>query len=355
MNKRKKISLFMLIAIALLTGCSTGAYNYTEIKEKYNCIDSVVDYSIHVPKSTEQNEYKVFFNAPFYRVCIGDDNDMETLLERDSYEIGEEVQLIGENVEMLNGTDVTIHATRLKDCINYDDYCFRMAYYYGIQNLNKGYEEAVDDDVLGSFRKIISNINDDYILITVNINFNGCIYDNIKIENIDIPSLGFQFDFGNFSISTFDFADGDIEDSDNAVIDYSEGLGGIFADAALSNIGYVEIAGDVKKDIESISVKSLDDAVTVITADNYSMYTELMDTYGILYEKHPEGLEKGSAISEKYSYVCNDIEDQADAKMSNILVRYSLKDGRVFNKFVYQPRVVDGPYLLSKVVDECMK
>lgn len=355
MNKRKKISLFMLIAIVLLTGCSTGGYNYTEIKEKYNCIDSVVDYSIHVPKSTKQNEYKVFFNAPFYRVCIGDDNDMEMLLERDSYEIGEEVQLIGENVEMLNGTEVTIHATRLKDCINYDDYCFRMAYYYGIQNLNKGYEEAVDDEVLRSFRKIISNINDDYILITVNINFNGCIYDNIKIENIDIPSLGFQFDFRNFLISTFDFADGDIEDSDNAVIDYSAGLGGIFADAALSNIGYVEIAGDVKKDIESISVKSLDDAVTVITADNYSMYTELMDTYGILYEKHPERLEKGSAISEEYSYVCNDIEDEADAKMSNILVRYSLKDGTVFNKFVYQPRVVDGPYLLSKVVDECMK
>lgn len=52
---------------------------------------------------------------------------------------------------------------------------------------------------------------DDYILITVNINFNGCIYDNIKIENIDISSLGFQFDFRNFLISTFDFVDGDIE------------------------------------------------------------------------------------------------------------------------------------------------
>ncbi len=325
------------------------------MKEKYNCIDSTVDYLINVPKSNEQNQYEIFFNAPFYRVCLGDDKDMEMLLERDSYEIGEEVQLTGENVEMLNGTDVMIHAMRLKDCIDYDDYCFRMAYYYGIKNLNKGYEDAVDDDVLESIREIISNINDDYILVTVNINFNGCIYDNIEIKNIEIPSLGFQFDFKNFLISTFEFTGGDIEDADNAVVDYNAGLGGLFADAALSDIGYVEIAGDVKKDIESISVKPLNDAITVITAENYSVFADLEDTYGILYEKRPEGYEKGSVISEKYSYVCNDTEDYADAKMSNILVSYNLKDGTVFNKFVYQPRVVDGPYLISRIVDEYMK
>lgn len=323
MKRTKKISFFMLTAVVLLVGCSTGVHNDSEMVEKYSCINSVVEYSIKAPKSTEQNKYEIFFNAPFYRVCLGDDKDIELLTERDSYEIGEEVQLTGENVEMLNGTDVTIHAARLKECSNYN--------------------------VPGV---IVPNVNDEYIVIGVNLNFNGCIYDNVEIKSLEIPSLEFQFDFKNFSISTFDFAEGDIEDADNAVIDYSSGNGGIFANAALSDIGYVEIEGNVREDIESINIKSLDDAVTVITADNYSMYTELMDTYGILYEKHPEGYEKGSAISERYSYVCNDAGEHADAKMSNILISYKLKDGTVFNKFVYQPRVVDGPYLISGIVDE---
>ena len=43
MKRTKKISFFMLTAVVLLVGCSTGVHNDSEMTEKYSCIDSVVE------------------------------------------------------------------------------------------------------------------------------------------------------------------------------------------------------------------------------------------------------------------------------------------------------------------------
>ena len=260
--------------------------------------------------------------------------------------------MTGENVEMLNGAIVTMNKMKLLDCIDYDDYCQRMAYHFGIEYLDKGLEEDIDAEVLESIQEIVSNVGDDYTVISVGISFYGCIYNDVVIDSLRIESLGFEFEFEDFSISTIDFEDGMIEDDNNIVIDYTAGSAGMFVDAALSNMGYIEIIGDVKRNIENIEVSSLDDDITIITADNYSEYKELEEIYGPLYENNPIKYEKDETISATYTYIRNASVDGVDAKMSNIFIGYTVEDGTTIGKFVYQPTIVDGSYLIMEMLAE---
>lgn len=356
MNKIKKsLYICLLLYIFLLVGCRSEKCNYSEMIEKYNCIDSVVSYSIKAPLSTGQNEYKIFFNAPFYRVYSGENKDLDLLSTRDTFEIGDEAELEGENVEMLDGAKVTIYKTKLSECVNYDDYCLRMAYFYGIEDLHTGIEEGVDEDTLESIRNIVSNVADDYTVLTICITFDGCVYDNVTIDSLKIKSLNFKFVFEKFLISTFQYKDGIVENEDNNIVDYTAGLSGLFADAILPEIGYIEIMGDVKSDIKNIEVTSLDDDITVITSDNYSKYREMEDVYGTLYETNSNKYAKGDTISARHCYINNRSLDNVDTKMSNVLIRYTIEDGTKVCRFVYQPVVVDGPYLIMKKMDEYIK
>lgn len=342
------LSLIFIYSICCLSGCSDNAYI-----ENY-CVDSRVSYVLSVPRSTDSREYSVFINAPFYRVFCNDDDFEDYVNGRDKLKIGVDAKLYGSNVEELNGSYVYIDQLALNECVSAEYYYERLAYCEAVKFMEQEDNGELDEKLY----KKVKNISQKYMnkckVLSLNLVVDGCICNDITIERLEIPAIGVCINFDTFKLNTFEVPEGVVIGGDSPAIEYSE-FGGVFADAVVSNVGYLPVVGICAVDIENVNVTSLNNVCEVVNSSNYAKYQQLEEYYGPLYSAPKENnYVIDSDIQIEYSYVFrDDVEStNVDATMASLVVKVTSADGNEWWDCVYQPSIIDAPYLILPAIHE---
>lgn len=343
----KKIFTFILICICImLAGCNNKDNDTSSGKELV--INSKVNCTITVPKSDENREIEVLWQVSFYQTYAN--KEMYQALDDRvfTYTVGEDAELIGENVELLNGAIVYISQFNMSELA--DEY-----YYSNLANayyqVYMGGNEPVDSKLQEEIKDIVAKYVDNTKVVSANLVVGGTFEKDVKVESLYIPELEFNFPIENLSIETVEIPD-DVEISDE-IIDSSSG-GGMYADSHIAKYNFLPINGTAMEDINRISVESANSYCEVLTEENYKKYEETDVIYGSIYTKQKEtDYKKGSNIGLEYTYAFEDsIVDNSDTTIASLIVKTELADGRQVWSFVYQPSVILGEYLFLDVVDE---
>ncbi len=341
----KKIVTFICIGMCmLLAGCresDTKTDREIVINSKVNC-------TITVPKSDENRDIEVFWQTMFYQTYVN--KDMYPALDdiQLEYTVGENAELTGENVDLLNGAIVYITQTDMSELA--DEYYYSRlanAYYQGYM----GGTELVDSALLEKITDIVEQYVDNAKVVSVHLVVDACFDKNVRVESLHIPELGFDFRMDNLSIETIEIPD-DVEISDE-IIDLAS-FDRIYADSHIAKYNYISIDGTATEDIKTISVESANSCCEVITEENHTRYEEEDVLYGSIYTKQKEtDYKKDSTVALEYTYAFeNGLVDNSDTTMASLIVKTDLADGRQVWSFVYQPSFVQGEYLFLDVVDE---
>lgn len=346
----KKIFAIMLICMSmLLAGCKgSNADNDKEI-----VINSRVNCTITVPKSDENRKMEVFWQASFYQTYVNKEMYQALDGRELTYTVGDNAELTGDNVELLNGASVYITQCDMKELI-YDNYYNDLANTY--YQIYMGGNEPVDSELQEEITDIASKYVDKAKVVVANLVVSGCFDKDVKVEELYIPELGFTFPMDNLSIETIEIPD-DVEVSYiDDVIELNSG-GGMFADSHIAKYNFYPIDGTALADISKISVESANTCCEVINAENHKKYEQADALSMPIYTKQKEtDYKKDSAINLEYYYAFADkLVENSDTTMASLIVKTEQADGRQVWSFEYQPSVIRGEFLLLDIVDEEMK
>ncbi|MBQ9701294.1 MAG: hypothetical protein IJV71_11830 [Lachnospiraceae bacterium] len=322
MRDRWKYILLILIGIFILSGCAKK-----EDVPEYT-IDSRVNYFITVPYNEEN-----WFSLSFYRLFNGNDDYSEVLdAYNNTFNVGEDAVLIGDNVEALNGA--TIRVTQM-DFEQGETFCHNLAFLY-----NKKY--GIVDTDLDNLEELESKVEDcvykysaNAKILGMSISYLGNITDNVRIEQLQIPSLNITYDFQNFEIDTIKVPEGIVVNEEIA-IDHKI-AGGVFAGATAGGSGTKFIEGKALTGIKSLIVSS---------ANHY---------YYMADESLERSFKEGDEINLEYNYYINEnlIDcEQSDALAASMITKIMTENGVEIWEFEHQASVVTGSFLLKTLVFE---
>ena len=320
MQNKVKYIVLIIMSIVVLGGCAEKAQvpEYT--------IDSRVNYFITVPDNKEN-----WFGLSFYRLFNGED-DYSEILEtyNNEFTVGEDAVLVGDNVELLNGA--TIRVTQI-DFEKSENYCHNLAVLYnrksGSEDKNAGKLKKLEDKIEVYVDKYSANAK----ILGMSINYLGNITDNVRIEQLQIPSLNITYDFDNFEIDTINVPEGIVVNEEIA-IDHKM-TGGLNAGAAAGGSGTKFIEGKALKGIKSLNVSS---------ANRY---------YYMADESLERSFKEGDEINLEYNYYIDEnlIDcEQSDALAASMITKIVTADGAEIWEFEYPASVVTGPFLLKALV-----
>lgn len=345
MEKKFTVILICICMCIILISCKESDSK----SDREIVINSRVNCTITVPKSDENREIEVFWQASFYQLYVN--KEMYQALDGRlfTYTVGETAELTGENVELLNGSTVYITLYDMSELA--DEYYYSSlanAYYQGYMGENK----LADSDLTEKITDIVGKYVDNARVVAVNFVADGFCFDkNVKVESLYIPELDFNFSMVNLSVDTVEIPD-DVEVSDE-IID-SSSFGGMFADSHIAKYNFLPINGTATEDIAKIWVESANTCCEVITEENHTKYEATDVIYGSIYTEQKEtDYKKGSTVGLEYTYAFEDnLVDNSDTTIASLIVKTELADGRQVWSFVYQPSVILGEYLFLDVVDE---
>ena len=342
---RKPISiLLILICLPLVAGCS-GAGNNRDLNN--SVIDSKVKYDLVIPTDSEGNPLNTFFSLPAYRLYT-DDYLSDSFDEDDEFIGGENVKLEGENVDALNGMVIELNQVSMRDAVeSEDEFIDNLKEYYQMN-----YDSNFDED---KFRGLAKSYINDYKILSIGMSYDGVIDKNVVVSSLSIPDIEFDYNFDSFTIRLEDSIDynDSVKNDTGDIIGY-EALGGVFVDMSLPKICYLHLAGTAEADIADISVASLNNNCEVITSSNYDNLSKSNDLEGVPVPSEYKDINKGEYIDSSFYYIFNDTVEDCDATVSNLYVEIQDGSGQKWGNCIYQPSVIDGPYLILKECYEAL-
>ncbi len=346
----KKTLAFVLICMCmLLAGCKDSDSK----EDREIVINSRVNCTVTVPKSDENRKMEVFWQTSFYQTYIN--KELYPVLDdrNFTYTVGEDAELTGDNVELLNGATINISQYDMSELVD-EYYYYRLAdaYYQGYMGGN----EPVNSEVQDKITDIVSKYVDKAKVVSVNFVVDSCFDRDVKVESLYIPELDFEFLMDNLRIETVEIPNDVKVSYIDEVVD-SASWGGMFADSHIAKYNFYPIMGTVVANIGKISVESANTCCEVITAENHKRYEQTDVLYAPIYTKQKESdYKKDSTIELEYYYAFADkLVENSDTTIASLIVKTELSDGGQIWCFVYPQSIIQGEFLLLDIVDEEMK
>ncbi len=341
--KRKLISIMFALFI-VISGCSTNNENCV--------IDSKTCLNISVPKGLEAT-----FQVHWYR--LSEDNYNVNNEFNHDFIVGDNVELIGENVEQLKGASIMLSQTNLSDMIS-DEYYTTLLLeedhtYDGnkYKLINNEFIYPSDEEIKKT-RELLAPYISSTKIIQCSLYFNGTINDRVTVRNIEISDIGFSFDFDTFNISPSDLP----SDQTGEIIrlmDFSS-YGALLSGPSMSEIGYYFVEGSALDDIKEISLLSLNEYCTVVTNKNhgdYESYERQNDT--TLYrEQKTTNFIAGDKISIEFDFLFDGVKDikKYDSTIACFANVFTKSDGTKLYSYVYETSMRDPQYALVHLLHD---
>ncbi len=344
MNRKKKAKCCGLVValcfpLVFGTACS-GGFSSAEALE----VDSVEDYVVTVPQSTEDEEYMVQFECNFYRLYTGTDVYASQLPESGYYVVGEDAYLSGTNVEELDGAWIFVSELDLSDCSDYDSYCDEATNMVWNKLSQTTVLDLDYDTVEKKVKKYVSSYWKKTHILCMSLLVVDTISTDISVTELTIPELDLTYSFDRMEIQV-------VEVPENVVVDEGDHIAytsgdGVFAYYFVGRVGYLWIEGEATSNLYQLSAESLNEICEVVTTDNQSQYSEY-DVYG----ESPKDYLIGDTLDAEFAYVfaksTTELLD-VDTQMASLLLRAQLEDGQEMWSFHYISSILDGDYLLMK-------
>lgn len=198
----------------------------------------------------------------------------------------------------------------------------------------------------------MNNYYEQSYLISAMASYDGTINEDVIIQSISIPEIDFSFSFDSFTITKKDVGDDvTIKDDNGDAIEYSA-YSGSFVDAFVSRLGYYHLEGTALRDIEKMSLVSLDDDCTVIDSSNYNEFAQDELLEDITEPDYEESLRKGEAVDQDYYYLFKSADK--DAIVSNLALETVDSEGTTRWMLIYQPSSIAGQYLVTRAINETL-
>lgn len=344
----------LMAAICAMTVLVTGCSNGKKVSEGQG-FTAKGNYVYTVPKSTDSNKYSVDINASFYQLVYGDEGYDEGAYDSaydTDYEVGDDIEISGDNVEQLDGASVEVSVYDFEDDLS-DDY---------YDNLSEAYNEKYSEDISAKeCKKIINKYKKDLKILRVTLSFSGCIYDDVSIDEIENPDDGQWISVDNFKIEAMDIPD-DVK-VDEGALTYLSDFGDSI-DGQASKYCQLILNADVTADIDSLEVVSANDLCAVINDDNIDSYRALDEDFEYV-ENDKNSYKKGDEIKDEYTYAFDDslIGDNTDTAsnddsfvsnnatlVASIIVKTKLADGTENWDFFYPQEITEPHYLAVNLI-----
>jgi hypothetical protein len=343
MKKRTVLILAVLMILSSLIGCAKPA-------PKDFLIDSKNYFEIGVPYNS-----KVWFQAPWYRVSTQDYLEDSGFNAR-MFTVGQDAELIGTNVDQLNGATITVSERNLKDQINayyYRDVFLELNHLQGTKP-TRNQEGNLRLQDIAKVWYALNGCAQKAKVLSFNLGFYGEITKDVQIDSIRINSIHYQAAFQSFHITSLA-----IPDNQSGLI-YEQldsgSFGGVNLYSSMSQAGYCFLEGVAKAAIRDIQVEGINDSCIVLDKTNYSDFVKYSDNF---FEQTINGRDsgpfaKGDEINLKYDYVylgkAPEEFKQYDSAIASLRYIVTLEDGTELNSYTYQSSVRAPEYVLVRLL-----
>lgn len=337
MKKLAVLALAALIIFSSLAGCAKAA-------PADFLIDSKNYFEIGVPYNS-----KVWFQAPWYRIS-GHAYITDQSMINHTYTVGEDAELMGVNVDQLQGASISVHEYDLNEYASAGYYKNIALQFYLLQGVTP--ERNLAGDVRSRDVAKVRNALKGYVanakILSCNLSFDGAITKDIQIDSLRIASLGYEVSFDSFHITPLAIPE---DRTDTIYSDYvSGGWGGTLAGPSMSQSGYCFVEGTAKTAIRDIRVEAVNDSCIIVSKDNYTDYTAYCDSFSeyTVNGQKTGPFKKNDQIYLEYDYLylgkTPEEFKQYDSMVACLRYIVTLEDGTELNSYVYQTTIRDPEY-----------
>ena len=338
----KKLAVLAMVTLAILsslTGCAKPA-------SADFLIDSKNYFEIGVPNGSE-----VLFQAPWYRISTQDYMDDPDIISKD-FTVGQDAELIGTNVDQLNGARISVDEKDLSEYVGTGYYKNIALQFYLLQGVTP--ERNLAGDVRSRDVAKVRNALKGYVanakILSFNLSFDGEITKEVRVDSIEIPSIHYQAAFDSFHVTPLAIPE---DRTDTIYSEYvSGGWGGTLVGPSMSQSGYCFVEGTAKTDIRDIHVEAVNDSCIIVNKDNYTDYTAYSDGFS---EYTVNGQKTGPFnkndqiyLEYDYLYLGKTPEEfkQYDSLVACLRYIVTLEDGTELNSYTYQTSIREPEYAL---------
>lgn len=314
----KWISVLLICSISFfcLTGCSKTVESYQR--------DSVVQYNLAIPMKNADTSMRFSFSLPLFKICS---KEFITSDPQEEYIAGDTAILYGENVEQLDGMSIYLIQDKLSNVVEDESVYF--------QELKDQYDGKNNTDIeIEDVEESLRPFVDSCYLVSCSMCFEGRIKENVVVESIEIPDLGYQFNINDFKLTLCDVDAKDVKMDDGKLIDYTS-YNGCFVDSKMHNMGFFNLEGTALYDIDDIQLITLNDECKI----TYSEDGNLIDHFEL-------SAKKGDNLENELYYTFENLNPDAEAVAVSLALQLK-NDDQTYWRLRYQPSYIEGKYLLA--------